>query len=298
MINGIINVYKEKGYTSHDVVAKLRRILNQRKIGHTGTLDPEAEGVLPICLGKGTKVSGLLTDTDKVYEAVLKLGITTDTQDHTGRILEEKAIEVTQEQIEEVIKSFIGEYHQIPPMYSALKVKGKKLYELAREGIEIERKSRTIFIHYINVLDIKPSEIKMVVKCSKGTYIRTLCHDIGQKLGCGGHMMALKRTEVGIFNVDQSITLDQIDILMSNNELEDYIYPVQDLFKEYNSTIVKEDQYKYLYNGNKLDIHKLNLTITMEPDEIIRVYDENNQFIGLYQYIVDEKVLKPIKIFL
>lgn len=179
MIHGIINVYKEKGFTSHDVVAKLRGIVGQKKIGHTGTLDPDATGVLPVCLGKATKLCDLLTDKDKTYEAVMLLGMTTDTQDITGRILEEKSTEtLTADKVREVIESFIGDYDQIPPMYSALKVNGKKLYELAREGKVVERKARPVKILDIRIIEMDLPRVRMEVSCSKGTYIRTLCHDI------------------------------------------------------------------------------------------------------------------------
>ena len=202
MIHGIINVYKEKGFTSHDVVAKLRGIVGQKKIGHTGTLDPDATGVLPVCLGKATKLCDLLTDKNKTYEAVLLLGKTTDTQDITGEVLEEKSTEaLTEEKVREAIEGFIGDYEQIPPMYSALKVNGKKLYELAREGKVIERKARPVKILDIQILEIDLPKVRMEVSCSKGTYIRTLCHDIGEKLGCGGCMESLIRTRVSTFRV-------------------------------------------------------------------------------------------------
>ena len=192
MINGIINIYKEKGYTSHDVVAKLRGILGQKKIGHTGTLDPDAEGVLPVCLGRATRLCDMLTEKNKIYEAVLLLGKTTDTQDITGRVLEERnTSSLTESYIKECIQGYIGEYEQLPPMYSALKVNGRKLYELAREGIEVERKKRLVQIFDITIDRIELPRISMEVKCSKGTYIRTLCHDIGQDLGAGGCMEAL-----------------------------------------------------------------------------------------------------------
>ena len=189
MINGILNIYKEKGYTSHDVVARLRGIFGQKKIGHTGTLDPDAEGVLPVCLGRATKVCDLLTDKDKTYEAVLLLGKETDTQDITGTVLKEcDPSEITEETAKKCIESFIGEYDQIPPMYSALKVNGKKLYELAREGKVVERKSRKVQIYDIRIKEMKLPRIRMEVSCSKGTYIRTLCNDVGEVLGVGGCM--------------------------------------------------------------------------------------------------------------
>lgn len=182
MINGIINVYKEKGYTSFDVVAKLRGILKTKKIGHTGTLDPDAEGVLPVCLGKATKVCDLLTDKNKEYVAVMLLGKVTDTQDTTGTVLEEHLVEVTEEQVKEAVLSFTGEYMQVPPMYSALKVNGKKLCDLARAGVTVERQARPVQLYSIEIIKMELPRVCMRVRCSKGTYIRTLCQDIGEKL--------------------------------------------------------------------------------------------------------------------
>lgn len=226
-MNGIINVYKEKGFTSHDVVAKLRGILHMKKIGHTGTLDPDAVGVLPVCLGKGTGLCSMITDWTKTYEAVMLLGTVTDTQDTSGTVLKTREVNVTKRQILEVCSSFEGEYDQIPPMYSALKVNGKKLYELARAGVEVERKPRRIKINSLRVNDINlEDDIKTVtitVDCSKGTYIRTLCQDIGEKLGCGACMMELIRTRVGDFLIDDTLTLNQIAAYMIKGEMEEHI---------------------------------------------------------------------------
>ena len=198
MKSGIINVYKEKGFTSFDVVAKLRGILRTKKIGHTGTLDPDTEGVLPVCIGRATKVCDILTDKDKVYEAVMLLGVETDTQDTSGEILRERPVEVSEDAVKEAILSFIGDYAQVPPMYSALKVNGKKLYELAREGKTVERKARNVQILSIEILEMNLPRVRMSVHCSKGTYIRTLCNDIGEKRGCGGCMEKLLRTKVSL----------------------------------------------------------------------------------------------------
>ena len=193
MYDGMINVCKEKGFTSHDVVAKLRGILHQKKIGHTGTLDPDATGVLPVCLGKGTKLCDMITDRDKTYRAVMMLGRTTDTQDISGQILTEKAVNVDEREVRDAAVSFVGDYMQIPPMYSAIKVDGKKLYELARAGQEVERKARHVVINALNITEIQLPYVTMEVTCSKGTYIRTLCQDIGEKLGCGACMTELVR---------------------------------------------------------------------------------------------------------
>ena len=189
MIHGILNVRKEKGYTSHDVVAKLRGITRQKKIGHTGTLDPDAVGVLPVCLGRATRLCDMITDRDKTYETVLLLGRTTDTQDIGGQTIRTGRTEgLKEDEVRRVIWEFVGEYAQIPPMYSALKVNGRKLYELAREGKEVERKARNVQIFGIEILKAELPRVWMRVKCSKGTYIRTLCHDIGERLSCGGCM--------------------------------------------------------------------------------------------------------------
>ena len=212
MINGVINIYKEKGYTSHDVVAKLRGILHQKKIGHTGTLDPDAQGVLPVCLGKATRMCDMLTDWNKTYEAVMLLGQTTDTQDTSGNVIRMCEPETDARKIMDAIDSFVGDYEQIPPMYSALKHNGRKLYELARQGIEVERKPRHVRIESIRVneLNVQEHTVRMTVECSKGTYIRTLCNDIGDRLGCGACMKELTRTSVGCFNTDNALTLGSV----------------------------------------------------------------------------------------
>ncbi len=299
-MDGIINVYKEQGFTSHDVVAKLRGILHMKKIGHTGTLDPDAVGVLPVCLGKGTKVCELITDWNKTYEAVMLLGTTTDTQDVSGKILSEKEVCVDERRLVDIIASFVGEYDQIPPMYSALKVNGKKLYELAREGKEIERKPRRVNIESICINEINTQDEKktvtFTVTCSKGTYIRTLCHDIGQKLGCGACMQQLTRTRVGQFDVDNSLTLNQITALVLKGELGDKLVSVDSLFG-YDSITVGEEFSKLLYNGNALDICAF-----MTQEEALyacgskfKVYDAVNEFIGIYE--CNDNVLKPVKMF-
>ena len=251
-MDGILNIYKEKGFTSHDVVAKLRGILHQKKIGHTGTLDPDAVGVLPVCLGKGTKLCDMLTDTDKVYRAVLLLGFETDTQDMSGEVLAEKPVNATEEQVRKAVNSFIGTYDQIPPMYSALKVGGKKLYELAREGKTVERAARRVTIHNIEIEEIALPRITMSVACSKGTYIRTLCHDIGQLLGCGGAMEELTRTKAGAFTIDKSITLAQVEALRDQGSLDEQLVSVKEILSYLPPFICKAEHEKALRNGNML----------------------------------------------
>lgn len=298
MINGIINVYKEKGYTSFDVVAKLRGILKQKKIGHTGTLDPDAVGVLPVCLGNGTKLCDMLTDKDKTYEAVLLLGTVTDTQDTQGAVLETHDVDNTKEEIREAILSFIGEYDQLPPMYSAIKVNGKKLYELARQGIEIERARRKVFIKNIEIhnIDLDNKEVTMTVDCSKGTYIRTLCHDIGIKLSCGGCMKELKRSKVGQFDINTSLTINQIKELVDSNHINDVIIPVDNMF-EYDKVMVPLEYNKYLYNGNPIMENQICYISKEYNSKKVLVYDHLDQFVAIYEFLEDDKVYKPVKMF-
>ena len=296
MIHGIINVYKEKGFTSHDVVAKLRGIVGQKKIGHTGTLDPDATGVLPVCLGKATKLCDLLTDKNKTYEAVLLLGKTTDTQDITGEVLEEKSTEaLTEEKVREAIEGFIGDYEQIPPMYSALKVNGKKLYELAREGKVIERKARLVKILDIQILEIDLPKVRMEVSCSKGTYIRTLCHDIGEKLGCGGCMESLIRTRVSTFRIEDAKTLDEIETLKQEGKLAELLVPIDAMFPSYPKITVKDDWKAFAKNGNPLDLKMLKEACGQDEETQVRLYDEAGKFIAIYQW--KEKKYHIVKMF-
>lgn len=296
MYNGIINVYKEKGYTSHDVVAKLRGILKQKKIGHTGTLDPEAEGVLLVCLGKATKLCDLLTDKDKTYEACLRLGIQTDTQDMTGKVLKEAEVSVSEEEVREEILSFLGEYDQIPPMYSALKVNGKKLYEYAREGIEVERKPRRVAIYSIEIKKIELPRVWFSVSCSKGTYIRTLCNDIGEKLGCLGCMETLVRTRASVFEMKDSLKLSEIEKLRDEDKIETVLFPLDAMFQNVACATVKRKFNKLLYNGNPLALGFLEEECIKESE--IRVYDKENHFIGIYSWNEKNKQYQPVKLFL
>lgn len=252
MINGIINIYKEAGFTSHDVVAKLRGILRQKKIGHTGTLDPEAKGVLPVCLGKATKVSELLADRSKTYEVVGLLGVITDTQDIYGQTIETKEVDIEKSELIHAIQSFIGEYEQLPPMYSAIKINGIKLYDYARAGKEVTRKTRKVVIHSIEIknIDLNNNTFKMSVDCSKGTYIRTLIHDIGQMLGCGACMKDLLRTRVGEFYLEASRTIDEIETIFKEGIIDSTLIRVEQLFPDYDEVCVLEEYSKIIYNGN------------------------------------------------
>lgn len=304
MYHGIINVYKEPGYTSHDVVARLRGILKQKKIGHTGTLDPAAEGVLPVCLGMGTRLCDMLTDRTKTYEAILLLGKVTDKQDATGRVLREAgavARTLTEQQVTEAVMSFLGDYDQIPPMYSALKVDGKRLYQLARAGKEVERRARRVQILGIRVERAELPRVWMTVTCSKGTYIRTLCHDIGEKLGCGGCMEHLKRTAVGRFTVKESLKLDEIEKLRDENRLDSCILTVEEALMCYPALRVRPEADAFLLNGNPCFKNQLDQRedCGKEPGDgqRFRMYDSKGQFAGVYQYQEDKRWWKPWKMF-
>lgn len=296
MINGIINVYKEKDFTSHDVVAKLRGIVKQKKIGHTGTLDPDATGVLPVCLGNATKLCDMLTDKSKEYVTTMRLGFCTDTQDISGEVLKKQEVNVTKEDVTEAVMSFVGKYDQIPPMYSALKVNGKKLYELAREGIEIERKARSIEIFAIEIMDINLPDITMKVHCSKGTYIRTLCHDIGLKLGCFATMVSLKRTKVANFLLENAYTLSQIEACVKDEKLQDILTKTEDMF-ELLSVRVAPPYEKLLFNGNPIYLNQIMERIRIGDKEQVKLY-AGDRFCAVYECDEEKNILKPVKMFL
>ncbi|MDE7277340.1 MAG: tRNA pseudouridine(55) synthase TruB [Lachnospiraceae bacterium] len=298
MYHGIINIYKEAGYTSHDVVARLRRILGQKKIGHTGTLDPDAVGVLPVCLGVGTRLCDMLTEENKEYVAELRFGVTTDTQDMSGTVLSRQAVTITEEQAAEIADSFLGDYEQVPPMYSALKVNGRKLYELAREGLEVERKARCVRIEELEILHMELPVIRMRVVCSKGTYIRTLCDDIGKKAGCGAAMASLKRTRVGRFCSDDALTLSDVEDMVKADRLEEFIVRVEEMFPALQSVKIWDDYQKQLENGNCLALKMTCGLKALNDSEQVRVYNAQGIFYGIYRYEERTKTFFPVKMFL
>ena len=281
--NGIINIYKEQGYTSFDVVAKLRGILKMRKIGHTGTLDPDATGVLPVVLGSATKLVDMLTDKRKEYIATLRLGITTDTLDITGTVLSETIPVVSEGEVREAILSFIGPMLQTPPMYSAIKVNGRKLYELAREGIEIERQKRSIEIFDIKILDMSLPDIKIKVECSKGTYIRSLCADIGDKLSCGAVMTSLVRTKSGDFAIERAYTLKEVEEAAAKERVEDMITPVDYCFMSYARVTVNGELLKAVRNGNMIKKADIAQDLTEGDISKVRIYDPDGHFLAVYE---------------
>lgn len=296
-MNGIINIYKEAGFTSFDVVAKMRGILKIKKIGHTGTLDPDATGVLPVCIGNGTKLVELLADHDKEYIAELMLGVATDTQDMSGTVIEEREVCVTPQQVTDTIAQFVGEQMQVPPMYSALKVNGKKLYELAREGKEVERQARKVVFHKIEILSMELPIVKIRVVCSKGTYIRTLCNDIGEALGCCAAMKSLLRTRVGAFSLEEAITLKELEAYRDGGRLEEIILSPDRVFEQLDAVYAKPEFCRLLDNGNTIYPNMLITPPYMQDGMQVRMYG-SGRFYGVFEFVEKDHRLKPVKMFL
>lgn len=275
-MNGVLNIYKPIGITSFDVIRQIKRITGLKKIGHTGTLDPLASGVLPVCIGKATKIVDYIMKDYKIYESELKLGIVTDTYDQEGKIISiNEDTNFSKEEILNCINSFKGDIAQIPPMYSAIKIKGKKLYELARKGIEVEREPRPITIYDINIWEINNPYIKFQVKCSKGTYIRSLCYDIGEKLNCGATMWSLERTQSGIFNKDNAVKLEDLN----ETNIQNYIISMDEALSNYEKISVNSKAEKLLINGVKVADKKLLNGIDL--NKMYRVYSDKDEFLGL-----------------
>lgn len=295
-MDGIINVLKPPGMTSFDVVGFLRGVLKIKKIGHTGTLDPGAVGVLPVCIGKATKAIEFMMEKDKLYRAELLLGVTTDTQDSCGEIIRTLEVKVTREQIENAVRAFIGKYKQVPPMYSAVKIDGKKLYELARNGIIIEREPREVEIYSIEIISINGPRVLIDVNCSKGTYIRTLCADIGDKLDCGAHMSFLIRKKAGIFDINSAITIEEIRDLHNNNKLSAGMIKIEEVFNNFREVILDEQKEKKILNGVPVKV----AIDGVKSGEIFRVYNENGDFVLLGEVVTNtgKTLLKSKKIFM
>lgn len=298
-MNGIINVLKPPGMTSHDVVYFIRRVLKMKKVGHTGTLDPEAAGVLPVCIGKGTKAVQYLTDKQKRYRANIKFGIVTDTYDKYGQITEERKPGIMdRSQLEKVMEGFTGIINQKPPLYSAIKVKGKRLYQYALQGEKVEINERTVKIFELRLVDMTADDEAIIdIHCSKGTYIRSLCHDIGQKLGCGAHMSQLVRLESTPFSIEGSRTLEEIERAAKENKLEEIIESVEILFKDYKKLSIKSTAIKSILNGNHLYSQGIMEGLEkFEVGENVSIYGEDG-FIGIGLVSFEaEKQRKYIKI--
>ena len=283
-MNGIVIVDKPEGWTSQDVTARLRRVFSTRRIGHGGTLDPMATGVLPVFVGRATRGVEFFEHAEKTYEATLRLGLSTDTEDITGEVLGTKEVSVTKEEFLSVLPQFRGNIQQIPPMYSALKVNGQKLYDLARKGKEVERQPREITIFELECLDFSGDTARLRVRCSKGTYIRTLCKDIGEALGCGGCMAALRRVSAGDYTIDEAVPLQQ---LLESETPEAYLRPVDSLFLQYPAIVLTEKQTLRCKNGNSFSIAK--------ADGTYRVYDSTGAFLAVSA--VSNGVMSTVKSF-
>ena len=283
-MNGIVIVDKPQGWTSQDVTARLRRVFNTRRIGHGGTLDPMATGVLPVFVGRATRGVEFFEHAEKTYETVLRLGITTDTEDITGTVLSERDAFVTGEMLEAVLPRFRGEILQVPPMYSALKVNGQKLYDLARKGKEVERQPRPITIHELTLLGMDAEGIRLRVRCSKGTYIRTLCKDIGEALGCGGCMAALRRVQAGEYTSAEAVPLQT---LLETEDPEQFLRPVDSMFRNYPAVTLTPKQETRCRNGNSFSVAMENGTY--------RAYGQNGEFLMLAK--TEDGVMSTIKSF-
>lgn len=295
-MNGIIVIDKENGYTSFDVVAKMRRICGEKKIGHTGTLDPMATGVLPILIGNATKAQSLLPESDKEYEATLSFGITTDTLDITGKVLSQTESNVKSEDLEAVLPQFRGDIMQLPPMYSAVSKDGVRLYELARKGLVTEREARPITVYKLDLLnfDEQLQSAQILVKCSKGTYIRSICDDIGQALGCGAVMTSLRRVTACGYTLDDAITLEKAKELSENGMLEEYLRPTESVFACYPSVKVTEAQTVRFKNGGGLMLSRTDVDDSSENGAYYRVYNSSDVFLGL-GYVNKEKEELSVK---
>ena len=273
-MNGIIIIDKPQEWTSNDVVSRLRRVFNTRRIGHGGTLDPMATGVLPVFVGRATRGVEFFEHAEKVYETTIRFGLTTDTEDITGKVLTETEVTLTEEELQKVLPRFRGEILQVPPMYSAIKVNGQKLYDLARKGREVERQPRHITIHELELLEFSGKEARLRVRCSKGTYIRTLCKDIGEALGCGGCMAALRRVEAGEYTLEGSIPLRQLlDISERGEDVEHLLRPVDTMFASHEKLSLNEKQARLVKNGNAF--------ASDCPDGTYRVYATDGEFLAL-----------------
>ena len=297
-MDGMILIDKPQSFTSFDVVAVMRGLFHQKKVGHTGTLDPMATGVLPILLGKATRCAPFLEDTNKEYQAQFQLGTATDTQDSTGNVIAVSEHKVTKQELEQILPQFRGEILQLPPMYSAVQKDGQRLYVLARQGIEVEREKRpvTIFKCELVSFDENTQTGTLCVACSKGTYIRTLCEDIGKKLGCGACMKKLVRTRVGCFGLDDSLTLEQIEEMTHNQTVEEHIVPIDEMFPDYRKLTVLEEYEKLLYNGNAFPAAAVSMQeADLMEQECFRIYDSHAAFIGIFRW--SACVFKPVKMF-
>lgn len=294
-MDGILNINKPPGKTSFGIVAMVKRLSGEKHIGHAGTLDPDATGVLPVCIGKGTRIVEFLVDATKRYRGDIELGITTDTYDSSGKVVErEDASKIDRAAVETALEGFRGSIKQTPPMYSAVKHKGKPLYSLARAGIEVKRKSRTVKIHRLEILDWKHPVFTVEVECGKGTYIRSLAHDLGQTLGCGAHLKSLVRTRCGMFDIKDAVGMEQLEEAFSHGYWEHYLYPIDSVLQDYKAVVVDETAEAAIKNGSPVALGKGSKIGSRQ--KYCRAYAVDGRFLGILRHIPDKGIWQPKKV--
>jgi tRNA pseudouridine55 synthase len=292
-VDGILNINKPAGITSYGVVARIKRLSREKRVGHAGTLDPDATGVLPVCLGQGTRVVEFLAEAVKTYRARIELGVATDTYDSSGTVTVRRDLACVSKTIVEIaLDSFRGSIRQTPPMYSALKHHGQPLYELARAGINVERESRPVHIYSLKILDWAPPVVTIEVSCSKGTYIRSLANDLGEMLGCGACLAGLVRTGYGPFRIEDAVTLEQLQEAFLDDSWQRFIYPIDSVLKDYEAVTLDDDSEKAMRNGKTLS-----LEIKADDKKYLRAYAANGRFLGILSYVPESGLWQPKKVF-
>ncbi len=295
-MDGILNIDKPAGKTSYGVVARIKRLSGERRVGHAGTLDPDATGVLPVCIGKGTRIVEYLSGASKTYRAGIELGAATDTYDASGKIMQRRDPSgIDRAKLESVLNLFRGSIHQTPPMYSALKHRGQPLYKLARAGISIERKSRLVTIHRLEIIDWQPPVFTLEIECSKGTYIRSLAHDLGQVLDCGAFLKSLVRTRYGPFDIKEAVSLSQLESAFSERRWERFLYPIDYVLQDLRAVVIDEATEKAMSQGNPLALEHVTHDNTVEI--LCRAYAPDGRFLGILRYVPENKVWQPEKVF-
>ena len=298
-LDGILNINKPPGKTSFGIVAMVKRLSGERRVGHSGTLDPDATGVLPVCLGRGTRVVEFLVDTTKIYRAEIELGTATDTYDSSGKITQRgDPSKIDRAIVELALDAFRGSIRQTPPMYSAVKHRGKPLYKLARAGIEVERKSRTVKIHRLELVDWKPPVATVEVECSKGTYIRSLAHDLGQSLGCGAHLKSLVRTRCGLFDIKDAVSMSQLEEAFRHGYWEHFLYPVDIVLQDYNAVVMDDAAEEAMKNGSRVVLEQGNSqdNKSSSRQKYCRAYSADGRFLGILRHVPDKGIWQPKKV--
>lgn len=292
-MDGILNIDKPAGKTSYGVVAAVKRLSGEKRVGHTGTLDPDATGVLPVCLGQATRIIEFITDTAKVYRAVIELGAATDTYDAGGRVVQRGDVSgIDRNTMESALESFRGAIRQTPPMYSAVKHKGQPLYKLARAGVSVERRSRPVTVHRLDLVDWQTPLATLEIECSKGTYIRSLAHDLGQALGCGAHLRSLVRTRCGIFDIKDAVSMPRLEEAFSCGYGENYLHPVDIVLHDYNAAVIDDADEAAMRNGTLVNISGNRNA----GDKYCRAYSQDGRFLGMLLYVPEKEAWQPKKV--